>query len=140
MHLDCFVVKNLIDTAYVTNRDARNTNDLINAWPGLGLAPQSDGPQRIRGGPPWVYIRRVHHRSEDAGTRHQEPDGPRSAARAAMLGPMLRALLEERFQLKLHQDTEEAPMFALTMAKGGLKITPMKGGDCTMDRFNPPFY
>jgi uncharacterized protein (TIGR03435 family) len=55
-----------------------------------------------------------------------------------MLGPMLRALLEERFQLKLHQETEEAPMFALTVAKGGLKITPMKDGDCTMDRLKPP--
>ena len=55
VHLECFVVKNLIDTVYVANRDARNPNDLINAWPGLGLALQSDGPQRVRGGPAWVY-------------------------------------------------------------------------------------
>ena len=137
-HLDCFVVKNLIDTAYVANRDARNPNDLINAWPGLGLAPQSDGPQRNsrRTG---VGVRRQYTiEAKMPGPAPEEPDGPRSAARALMLGPMLRALLEERFQLKLHQDTEEAPMFALTVAKGGLKITPMKDGDCTMNRLKPP--
>jgi uncharacterized protein (TIGR03435 family) len=138
VHLDCFVVKNLIDTAYVANRDARNSNDLINAWPGLGLAPQSDGPQRIRGGPAWAYSDKYTVEAKMPGPPPVEPDGPRSAARAVMLGPMLRALLEERFQLKLHQETEEAPMFALTVAKGGLKITPMKDGDCTMDRLKPP--
>jgi uncharacterized protein (TIGR03435 family) len=137
-HLDCFVVKNLIDTAYVGNRDARNPDDPISAWPGLGLAPQSDGPQRIRGGPAWVYADKYTIEAKMPGPAPDEPDGPRSAARALMLGPMLRALLEERFQLKLHQETEEAPMFALTVAKGGLKITPMKDGDCTMDRLKPP--
>ena len=67
------------------------------------------------------------------------PDqGPRSPDRALMLGPMLRALLENRFQLKVHMESEDVPMFALTVAKGGLKITPMKDGDCTMDRLKTP--
>ena len=39
-------------------------------------------------------------------------------------GPMLRALLERRFQLKAHVETEQIPAFALTVAKGGLKIKP----------------
>jgi len=36
---------------------------------------------------------------------------------------MLRKLLADRFQLKFHQDQRELPVFSLTVAKGGLKIT-----------------
>jgi uncharacterized protein (TIGR03435 family) len=43
---------------------------------------------------------------------------------------MLRALLERRFQLKAHIETEQVPAFALTVAKGGLKIKPMEPGGC----------
>jgi uncharacterized protein (TIGR03435 family) len=35
---------------------------------------------------------------------------------------MLRSLLEERFQLKVHRETRELPMYDLVVAKGGLKI------------------
>jgi uncharacterized protein (TIGR03435 family) len=41
-----------------------------------------------------------------------------------MFGPMLRNLLEDRFNLRLHRETNEAPMYVMTVAKGGLKITP----------------
>ena len=56
-----------------------------------------------------------------------EPD------RKQLMGPMLRALLEERFQLKTHRETEQTAMYALTVAKGGLKVKPMKDGDCSTD-------
>jgi uncharacterized protein (TIGR03435 family) len=35
--------------------------------------------------------------------------------------PMLRSLLAERFNLALHRDTKELPVYELTVAKGGLK-------------------
>ncbi len=137
VHLDCFVVKNLIDQAYVANRDAKNPNDVISAWPGLGLIETSDGPQRIRGGPAWVYSDKYTIEAKMPGPPSTD-SGPRSPERVLMLGPMLRVLLEERFQLKLHQETEVVPMFALTVAKSGLKIAPMKEGDCTIVRSNGP--
>lgn len=43
---------------------------------------------------------------------------------------MLQRVLEDRFQLKIHRDTEEGPMYNLTVAKGGLKLKPMKAGGC----------
>jgi uncharacterized protein (TIGR03435 family) len=43
---------------------------------------------------------------------------------------MLRTLLEDRFQLKTHRDTKETAIYSLTVAKGGLKITPMEEGGC----------
>ena len=46
------------------------------------------------------------------------------------MGLMLRTLLEERFHLKVHRETEDVPMYALTVAKSGFKLKPMKDGDC----------
>jgi uncharacterized protein (TIGR03435 family) len=51
---------------------------------------------------------------------------------------MLRALLEDRFQLEVHQAVEGVQMWALTVAKGGLKIKPMGPGGCSTDRSNGP--
>jgi uncharacterized protein (TIGR03435 family) len=64
--------------------------------------------------------------------------GPANAA--TMSGPMLLDLLERRFQLKLHVDTEEVPAWALGVAKGGLKIKPLEPGSCVVrDSSIPPF-
>jgi uncharacterized protein (TIGR03435 family) len=43
---------------------------------------------------------------------------------------MLQSLLAERFHLQVHRETEDVPMFAMTLAKGGLKIKPTQPGDC----------
>src|SRR5260370_13420898 len=51
-----------------------------------------------------------------------------------MKGPMLRALLEERFRLKFHRETREVPIYSLTVAKSGLKLQPSSGGSCTQAR------
>ena len=44
--------------------------------------------------------------------------------RPEQLRPMLKALLEERFQLKYHQETKELPVYSLVVAKGGSKLKP----------------
>jgi uncharacterized protein (TIGR03435 family) len=43
---------------------------------------------------------------------------------------MLQALLKDRFQLKTHLETREVPGYALTVAKGGPKLTPHQEGSC----------
>jgi len=43
---------------------------------------------------------------------------------------MLQRLLEDRCNLKIHTETREVPVYALTVAKGGLKIHPPKPGSC----------
>ena len=48
----------------------------------------------------------------------------------AMGGLMLRALLENRFNLKLHRDTRESPIYALTVASSGQKLARTKEGSC----------
>jgi uncharacterized protein (TIGR03435 family) len=70
------------------------------------------------------------------------PDGARKDDAPAML----QSLLEERFKLTLHRDTQEHPVLALVVAKGGPKLkespapaapiaddAPLKPGEMKMD-------
>jgi len=45
-----------------------------------------------------------------------------SGATREQVPQMLQALLAERFQLKVHRESREFPVYALTVGKGGLKI------------------
>jgi uncharacterized protein (TIGR03435 family) len=47
-----------------------------------------------------------------------------------MMGAMLRTLLENRFHLKSHRETEQATMLALTVMKAGMKITSIGPDGC----------
>jgi uncharacterized protein (TIGR03435 family) len=55
-----------------------------------------------------------------------------------MRGPMLRALLEDRFKLKIHSETREVPVYALTAAKGGAKLQAAREGSCNPLDFDRP--
>jgi uncharacterized protein (TIGR03435 family) len=47
-----------------------------------------------------------------------------------MRGPMLQTLLEDRFALKIHRETRDGQVYAVTVAKGGPKL-PAFEGQCT---------
>jgi uncharacterized protein (TIGR03435 family) len=82
---------------------------------------EEDG-RRVRNAPDWTRSER--YTIEAVAGPSVKPD-------AQMLrGPMLQRLLERRFQLKLHVDSEQVPAFALTVAKGGLKIKPVTSEAC----------
>jgi uncharacterized protein (TIGR03435 family) len=56
---------------------------------------------------------------------------------------MLRALLEDRFQLKIHRETKEAPIYALVLARKDGKLGPgltlaQDGGCVKIDPSKPP--
>jgi uncharacterized protein (TIGR03435 family) len=55
-------------------------------------------------------------------------DAPQTAA--MMRGPMMQALLEERFHLKLHREQREVPVYRITLAPGRLKLQAAKEGSC----------
>jgi len=74
----------------------------------------------VEGDPPWVGSARY---SIDA-----KADGRESAG--MMRGPMMQALLEERFHLRTHRETREVPVYVMTVAKGGPKFQPAKPGSC----------
>src|SRR5262249_23621895 len=43
---------------------------------------------------------------------------------------MLQTLLADRFQLKMHRETRQLPIYELTVAKSGPKLPPAKPADC----------
>ncbi len=52
---------------------------------------------------------------------------------------MLQPLLEDRFQLKVHREKRDLPVYALTVARGGVKLpTPRKGACAEPDMTAPP--
>ena len=85
---------------------------------GLGA---EDG-RRVRGGLDWVRSER--YTVEAVARPGSTPDA------WTLRGPMLQRLLERRFQLKAHIESEQAPAFALTVAKGGLKMKPVTPAGC----------
>jgi uncharacterized protein (TIGR03435 family) len=58
---------------------------------------------------------------------------------AQMLGPMMQALLAERFALKVHPEIRGGPVYALILAKSGLKAKQNVDGTCVLgDLLQPP--
>ncbi len=53
---------------------------------------------------------------------------------------MMQSLLADRFKLAFHRETKtDAPVYELTPARGGLKLTASTAGSCvTVDRDHPP--
>lgn len=74
----------------------------------------------IEGGPSWIHSERY--------TIEAKAEGAASAA--TMRGPMLQALLQDRFQLRTHIETKEVSGYALVVAKGGPKLTKHQEGSC----------
>jgi uncharacterized protein (TIGR03435 family) len=105
LNLECATVQSLIQAAYGFFADGIK----------LGIkAPD------VSGGPSWAQgdFYDIAARAE-SGTPVVQ-----------MMGPMLQTLLEERFQLKLHRETKEVPVYFLTVAKSGSRLEPTKEGAC----------
>jgi uncharacterized protein (TIGR03435 family) len=88
---------------------------------GLGRNPNVR-PPKVLGGPDWV----------DTDRYDIVAKAPGETGLDEMYGPMLRALLEDRFGLKVHSEIRELPVYALTAAGGGAKLTPSKPGSCVV--------
>jgi uncharacterized protein (TIGR03435 family) len=93
-----------------------------------GAQPTLDGPripqhllnQPLTGAPAWIDSERY--------TIDAKPETPQ--AMFMMRGPMMQVLLEDRFQLKLHRETREIPVYALAQVKGGAKLRDAEKGKC----------
>ena len=70
--------------------------------------------KQIVGGPPWME-------SEKYDVTGQ-PEGQGTPSRTQLSG-MIRKLLEDRFKFTFHRDKRELPVYAITLAPGGPKMT-----------------
>jgi uncharacterized protein (TIGR03435 family) len=101
--LNCQTLSGLMQAAYVGYKDDPS---LVYGTP-------------IEGGPGWVQSERY--------TINAIADG---ATPEMLEGPMLQALLEDRFRLRIRRDTTAVPIYELTLAKNGPKLTPFQEGSC----------
>jgi uncharacterized protein (TIGR03435 family) len=74
----------------------------------------------VSGAPAWIQSERYSLIAKSEG----------NTPVSQMLGPMLRRLLEDRFALKVRRETREAPVYELTVAKGGPKVKQTPEGSC----------
>jgi len=117
--MNCESVKNLISYAYDIYANGPRALSPLAAEHLLPL---------IEGGPSWI--------GSDRYRIDAKPEG--IVSKDVMQGPMLQALLEDRFKLKIHRDTREVPAYALTVAKGGPKVAPFRDGQCLVVGEEPP--
>jgi uncharacterized protein (TIGR03435 family) len=75
---------------------------------------------QIVGGPAWIGSEGYNIDAKAEGSASQR-----------QVFFMLQSLLEDRFKLKVHRETKELPVYALTAAKSGLKLPRPKEGSCT---------
>jgi len=85
----------------------------------------------ISGAPSWAEseLYDVNAKAEGAPTRE------------IMQGPMMQALLEDRFKLKLHRETKSVPVYSLVQSGRSLKIRVFVEGSCVpvdQSTFPPP--
>lgn len=79
-------------------------------------------PYQVVGGMPWMDSEHYAIVAKLENPREANPEGPQ-------IRTALQQLLAERFQLKFHHETKELPGYALTVAKGGLKVKEAQAGE-----------
>jgi uncharacterized protein (TIGR03435 family) len=73
----------------------------------------------------------------DSGRYQIEAKAEGTPGQYVMHGPMLQALLEDRFALKIHMENREGLTWSLTVAKGGIRMQPFKGSCTPVDSEKP---
>jgi uncharacterized protein (TIGR03435 family) len=89
------------------------------AYNGGRYGHQNAAGRDVIGGPSW--IRSERYTIEGSADAVRNPD---------LTGAMMRNFLEDRFQLRVRRHVDDAQMYALKVARGGLKITPVAPSDC----------
>jgi uncharacterized protein (TIGR03435 family) len=118
LDLACVTTINLIRLAYLIFPTGQANSPVS---PGTFQIP-------ITGGPPWIGSDRYWITAK----------APQPVNIEMMKGPMMRALLEDRFRLKLHSESRTVTLYELSVAEQRTTLTPAKAGQCAVvDRNHP---
>jgi bla regulator protein BlaR1 len=116
LSLSCMTVRSFIARSYV---------DYAN---GQYQGPGSNKRLPIGDTPAWTNSEHYTIEAKSEGT----------ISRVMAFGPMLQAILEDRFKLRAHRETREVPIYEMTVAKAGAKLKPSEEGSCTPRDPNKP--
>ena len=112
--VNCYSVMSLIRQSYIVFGNGRTMN----------LQPEKIIP--MEKSPAWIESDIYTIEAKAESNRGQVP------GQAMMLGPMMQALLEDRFKLKIHRETRQVPVYALTVGKDGLKLPAAPKDGCAV--------
>jgi len=87
-----------------------------------GLNMGSD--QQVSGGPSWIGSAQFDVEAKEDQETVDKLTKMTPEDRTEVIRGMVRELLAERFKLKVHHESKELPIYAMTIAKGGVKMTP----------------
>jgi bla regulator protein BlaR1 len=119
LNAECMTLDGLIREAYIRFADGKPLPVAV-VGRSLNLVSSRLLAQPIKGSPAWLKSDRYSIEVSADGTPSEE----------MMRGPMLQALLEERFKLKIHEEAGEVPVYALAVAPGGPRLQATKAGSC----------
>ncbi len=120
LRANCVTLASLIPRAYLNDKERAVLNPHF-----VRLLHQ-----RVQGGPSWVRSDLYRIEAKAAGKPSEE----------VMTGPMMRVLLEDRFELQVHRETKAIPVYALSVAKNGPKLPPeAQEGSCIPVDLDHPF-
>lgn len=88
---------------------------------------------RISDGPQWIGSTKFDIEAKADTSVDEQMHGLSSEAGRLQKQKMLQALLANRFQLKLHEETRELPMYALILARNGPKFQPSQVNGTTIN-------
>jgi uncharacterized protein (TIGR03435 family) len=123
LRMQCMTVGSMMNSAYLGMYG--EGEGLLNYMPSIG------DDNWLRKAPGWVDsdLYSVEGKTDDPAAKAANGRGRGGGDR--VLERMLQVALEDRFQLKLHQETLDVPMYNLTVEKGGLKLKPIVPGACS---------
>ncbi len=84
---------------------------------------------QISGAPPWIASDKFDITAKSE-TSNAEPPQHSNDQSLAEMRRMLQTLLADRFKLKVHRQMQELPVYALTVAKGGLRMRRSQDENC----------
>jgi len=125
LHIGCGILANTDNTGLIQLAYNRYASGQLTSY---GVIP-------IEGGPDWIH--------SEAFEIDAKSDGQPSMQ--MMEGPMMQAILEDRFKLKIRRETRQGPVYELALGKGSPKLKPFQEGKCipvavgrTLTRCPPP--
>ncbi len=111
LYIGCRILANTDNTGVIQVAYNRYSGGHLNSY---GVIP-------IEGGPDWVH-------SEAFEIDAKSDDQPSTLM---MQGPMMQAILEDRFKLKIHRETRQGRVYELVSGKGSPKLKLLQDGSCT---------
>jgi uncharacterized protein (TIGR03435 family) len=120
LNAGCQTLENLIREAYLRYADGK---PLFAILPGRRVPAISDrvlSQPIVAADAPWLNTERYTIEAATEAAPGEE----------MTRGPMLQALLGDRFKLRLHRESREVPIYNLTVAVGGPRLAAAQPGSC----------